>query len=153
MTCDRITEDSIELLIRAFYDKVRRDPQLRPIFAAAIGSRWDAHIAKICAFWAWAMRISKAYRGDMLAVHQRLGQLPPELFERWLSLFNETVAEHFADVPAAALRDRAEKTAKNLQMALSHPMGKASRAATETRNSAFQIHADRAARTWGEEVS
>lgn len=126
---NRITEESIEVLIRAFYEKVRRDPQLSPIFSAAIGDRWDAHIAKICSFWAWAMRISKAYRGDMLAVHQRLGRLPPELFERWLSLFNETVSEHFTDGPAAALRDRAQKTAKNLHLALSHPTGKEMREA------------------------
>ena len=91
-------------------------------------------MAKICTFWARAMRISKEYRGDMLAAHQRLGPLSPELFERWLRLFNETVAEHFADIPAAALRDRAQKTAKNLQLALSHPMGKAPGAATQTRN-------------------
>ena len=122
MAFDRITGSSIEHLVGAFYGKIRQDPELGPVFIAAIGQRWDAHLARMCGFWMSAMRISTGYRGDMLAAHRRLN-LSPALFARWLALFDETLAACFDEAPAAALRDRARKTAFNLQAALSHGAG------------------------------
>lgn len=113
-----MSDESIRILVHAFYEKLRRDPQLAPIFTAAIGDRRDAHIARMCDFWGTAMRVSKRYKGDMLAAHWRVGALHPALFGRWLGLFEETVEEHFTGEVAAALRDRAHKTARNLEMAL-----------------------------------
>jgi hypothetical protein len=40
-----------------FYDKVRRDAVLGPIFETAIGSEWDAHIERIIQFWLTATRL------------------------------------------------------------------------------------------------
>jgi hemoglobin len=136
-----MTEDAIELFVRAFYEKIRHDPALAPIFTAALGSRWDAHLRRMCSFWRSAMRISPRYKGDMLAAHRRLGPLSPVLFERWLELFEETAKEHFAEEPAEALCDRARKTARNLESALSHPVG----ALLETpKGSSRAIHSSRA---------
>lgn len=118
MKRDRMSDESIRVLVHAFYEKVRRDPQLAPIFTAAIGDRWDAHIARMCDFWGAAMRVSTRYKGDMLAAHRRVGALHPALFGHWLGLFEETVEEHFTGEAAAALCDRAHKTARNLEMAL-----------------------------------
>ena len=76
------------------------------------------------------MRISRGYRGDMLLAHRRLlPRLRPELFQRWLALFEQTVDERFAPETAAALRDRARKTARNLQLALFHPASGAAQVA------------------------
>ena len=120
MKYDRTRDDSIEVLVHAFYEKVRLDAQLAPIFNEAIGKDWDAHISTMCDFWSTAMRVSARYQGDILAAHRRLGGLHPALFGRWLELFEQTIEEHFADEPSAALRDRARKTARNLQLALFH---------------------------------
>lgn len=120
MKLDRLTEDSIRSLVHAFYEKVHRDEQLAAIFTEAIGDDWDPHIARMCSFWSTAMRISRRYRGDMLMAHRRLPRLRPELFPRWLALFEQTVDECFTPEIAAALRDRARKTARNLQLALFH---------------------------------
>lgn len=118
MKFDHLTEDSLRSLVCAFYEKLRRDAELSAIFTAAIGDDWQAHMRRMCDFWATAMRVSRRYHGDMLATHRRLGQLRPELFQRWLELFEQTADEHFTAEPAAALRDRARKTARNLQLAL-----------------------------------
>jgi truncated hemoglobin YjbI len=56
----------------------------------------------------------------MLAAHQRLGRLPRSLFPRWLALFRETADENFMEAPAKIIWDRALKTARNLESALSH---------------------------------
>jgi hemoglobin len=120
MAFDRITPDSIKLLVGAFYAKVRGDAQLAPIFGEALGEEWDFHLAKMCEFWCAAMRVSGRYQGDILDVHRRLPALRPVLFVRWLELFEQTVDEYFTDTASAALRDRAGKTARNLQLALFH---------------------------------
>lgn len=117
---DRVTDESINVLIHAFYAKVRHDPQLGPIFNQSIGNNWDAHMSKMCDFWNTAMRISRRYTGDMLTAHRRVSGLRPPLFEQWLALFEATVAENFTAEAAAALCDRARKTAYNLRLALFH---------------------------------
>lgn len=118
MKFDRTTDDFIAFLVHAFYEKVRLDAQLAPIFNEAIGKNWDAHISTMCDFWSTAMRLSTRYRRDMLVAHRRLGGLRPALFVRWLELFEQTIDEHFAAEAGAALRDRARKTARNLRLAV-----------------------------------
>lgn len=120
MKFDHLTDEAIRSLVYAFYEKVRSDAALASVFTEAISDDWDAHIGRMCDFWSTAMRISRRYDGDMLAIHRRLSRLRPELFQRWLELFERTVDEHFAAESAAALRDRARKTARNLQLALFH---------------------------------
>lgn len=123
MTVDRVTDQSIALLVRAFYAKVRADARLAPVFEDALGSDWNTHIARMCDFWGAAMRVSRRYQGDILAAHRRLGRLHPALFAVWLALFDETVDEHFTAEAGAALHDRARKLARNLQLALFHRPG------------------------------
>jgi hypothetical protein len=45
MKYDRTNDDSIDVLVHAFYEKVRLDAQLAPMFNEAIGKDWDAHIS------------------------------------------------------------------------------------------------------------
>lgn len=121
MKFDRLTEETIRLMVGAFYEKVRRDAQLAPIFTAALGDDWRGHIQRMCDFWSTAMRMSRRYKGDMLAAHRRLLGLHPRLFQRWLELFEQTIDEHFAAKAGTALHDRARKSARNLQLALFYP--------------------------------
>jgi hemoglobin len=118
MTDDCITEKSVGALVTAFYARIRRDPELAPIFEKALAGRWDAHMAAMRVFWCSALRVKNGYRGDMLAAHRKLGTLPHAAFARWLALFRDTVAERFAERPADVILDRAVKTARNLESAL-----------------------------------
>lgn len=120
MKYDSITERSVYLLVERFYAKVRGDAILAPIFERALAGCWDAHIATMREFWCSALRIKRTYHGDMLAAHQKLGKLPRSLFPHWLALFREAVDESFTEASAAVIRDRALKTARNLEGALSH---------------------------------
>jgi hypothetical protein len=45
-----IDEAMIERLVRGFYERVRDDNVLGPIFAAKIED-WEPHLWKMCAFW------------------------------------------------------------------------------------------------------
>ena len=118
MRYDNITEESVRALVERFYARVRADRTLGPVFDEVLAQRWDEHIATLTEFWYAALRVKRGYAGDMLTAHQRVPQIAPELFPRWLALFRETAAECFTDEAARAIEDRAQRIARNLESAM-----------------------------------
>jgi hemoglobin len=115
---DGISEEGIARLIEAFYKRVRADPQLGPIFEGAIAGDWEPHLATMRAFWSSVMLGSRRYGGNPVGVHLNVAGMEPRLFERWLRLFGETCDDLFDEPTSAALRDRAERIAESLKLAL-----------------------------------
>lgn len=116
-----ITEADIARLVDSFYGRVRADPVLAPVFHAAIGespAEWAAHLAKLRRFWSAVMLRSGAYHGDPFSAHLRLPGLTPEMFTRWLALFDATCADSFPPETAAAFGERAHRIARSLRMGL-----------------------------------
>lgn len=93
ITQGQITEGQISELVDGFYGKVRYDPMLGPIFAAAIGDDWTLHLAKMKAFWSTVVLASRTYKGNPMVAHLALPRLTRGHFDRWLALWRETVAE------------------------------------------------------------
>ncbi|MBP0447513.1 group III truncated hemoglobin [Roseomonas sp. SSH11] len=122
-----ITEDGIRRLLDRFYGQVRRDPQLGPVFARAVGTNeadWAAHLVRLADFWSSVMLRSGRYHGDPFSAHLRLPDLEPAMFDRWLLLFNEACVELFTPDVAGAFRERAMRIAASLRMGLERlPMG------------------------------
>ena len=83
-----ITEPDICRLVDAFYVKVRGDSALGPIFARAIPGDWQPHLEKMYAFWSSVMLTSGRYKGNPVIKHLALPGMTPELFTRWLMLFD-----------------------------------------------------------------
>jgi hemoglobin len=113
-----ITEESIQRLVDAFYVKVRADSALGPIFAAAIPGDWQPHLEKMVAFWSSVMLTSGRYKGNPVVKHLVIPGMTPELFTRWLILFDATCRESFDDRVRAAFRSKAERIAESLKLAL-----------------------------------
>lgn len=113
----RLTEDDIGRLVDAFYARVREDPALGPVFDRAI-SDWAPHLATMRRFWSSVMLTSGRYKGNPVAVHQRVEGIEYDLFARWLALFDETCRELFDDALADAFRDKAVRIAESLKLAL-----------------------------------
>jgi hemoglobin len=113
-----ITEQNIRLLVDAFYVKVRADAVLGPIFARAIPGDWQPHLEKMVAFWSSVMLTSGRYKGNPVIKHLAIPGMTPELFTRWLALFDATCRELFDDDVAAAFRGKAERIAESLKLAL-----------------------------------
>jgi hemoglobin len=115
------SEQAIARLIDAFYARVRVDPELGPVFAAAIADdAWPAHLARMRAFWSSVMRASGRYSGDPVGVHRAVSGLERALFARWLALFEATASDLFAPELAAAFVGKAHRIAESLQLALFH---------------------------------
>ena len=113
----RLTEEDIARLVDAFYAKVRADSALGPVFDRAI-SDWGPHLATMRRFWSSVMLTSGRYKGNPVAVHQRVEGIEYDLFARWLALFEETCRELFDDAIADAFRDKAVRIAGSLKLAL-----------------------------------
>ncbi len=113
-----ITEDAIARLVDSFYAKIRVDAELGPIFMCAIPGDWGPHLATMRNFWSSVMLTSGRYKGNPIAVHQRVEGMELRLFDRWLSLFEQTCDELFDAPVAAAFRVKAYRIAESLKLAL-----------------------------------
>lgn len=112
-----ITEDMIHALVHAFYDAVRRDPLLEPVFAAAVDG-WEPHLDKMCAFWSSIALMTGAYKGTPMQAHAVLPDITPDHFTRWLQLFGATAMRVCPPDAAAFFIDRAERIAQSLQLGI-----------------------------------
>lgn len=112
-TPDLCTEDEVVRLVHDFYAKVRKDPELGPVFAAHI-SDWDHHLAKMIDFWSSTLRGTARYRGTPMPAHVALPDLHPRLFHRWLALFDETTRA----IDNPAMRARANDLARRIAESL-----------------------------------
>jgi len=111
-----ISEDLIQRLVHAFYDRVLRDEALSPIFKDRIGHRWDEHLAMMVDFWSSVALTTGRYAGKPHLAHRGLG-LAPNDFQRWLTLFEATADETCGEA-AAFFIDRAHRIADSLMIGL-----------------------------------
>ena len=106
---------SIATLVHEFYDDVRADPELAPVFNAAIGDRWAPHLGRMVDFWITVMLGSRNFQGNVYGKHMALSGITPEHFRRWLNLFEATTARLFAPADAAEFQTVARRIAASLQ--------------------------------------
>jgi len=118
-----VTEELIAELVPAFYERVRRDPELGPIFERVVGGAWDAHLAKLCDFWSSVMLMSGRFTGQPMATHARLPDIAPAHFDRWLQIWRETTEELCPPEAAALFRAKAGMIAESLQLGIAASRG------------------------------
>ena len=97
MPADLTTRADIDALLLAFYSRALHDDQLGPVFAAA---QMDlaTHLPRIGDFWEVSLLGTGDYSGRPMQLHAHLAEaagLLPELFDRWLELWHETLGELF----------------------------------------------------------
>lgn len=97
-----IDDISISLLVDRFYDRIQTDDLLGPISAQHVAD-WSQHLPRMKGFWASIMIEPGRFRGSPMQKHIALGILTKAHFDRWLALWDETVAQNVAS-PAAAER-------------------------------------------------
>jgi hemoglobin len=110
--------DDIVRLVDAFYDRVRADSLLGPIFDEVARVDWAAHLPKMYAFWDSVLFASAGFKGNPLAVHRALARRTPLTnveFSRWVTLFHETVDSLFAGPMAEEAKTRAVRVAMVMQ--------------------------------------
>ncbi|MFA6945975.1 MAG: group III truncated hemoglobin [Pedobacter sp.] len=98
--------DDIKIMVDVFYEKVRGDELLAPIFNFRLSTHWEPHLEKMYTFWNAALFGVKGYNGNPFMKHATM-ELGEEHFERWLKMFNETVNTYFEGPVAEDAKTRA----------------------------------------------
>ena len=116
----RVTEADVSVLVERFYDRVRENPSLAPVFDARIEPRaWPGHLTKMKDFWSTVLLGTGRYRGNPMTAHQSVPGVTREHFGGWLALFEDVVGELFAEDVARAILQRARRMGERLMASLS----------------------------------
>lgn len=102
----------IILLVDSFYAKVRADELIGPIFNEQAQVNWEEHLPKLYSFWEDLLFGTANYHGRPFPPHLKFN-LKIEHFERWLSLFSQTVDDHFYGQKAEEAKARAQRIGQN----------------------------------------
>lgn len=117
-----VNEEMIRKVVFAFYDRIRADAVLGPIFAKEI-TEWDPHLEKMCDFWSSMLLMTKRYDGRPVPAHVKIPGLDKEHFGHWLALFRQTAQEIAPPDAAVLFIDRAERVAQSLQLSIDFHKG------------------------------
>lgn len=113
-----INKESIDKLMNIFYDKIKSDNNLGPIFKSKIGESkeaWDKHKDKISNFWQGQILGEGNYRGQPMKTHIELPPFPQEFFNIWLDLFSQSLNLVFDDNCKDVFLKRAQMIANSFQ--------------------------------------
>ena len=111
---DISSEEDIRTLVNSFYDLVRKDDLLQPIFDDVAKVNWDEHLPHLCDFWSALLLGTRRFQGKPWPKHAVL-PVGKDHFRRWLALFFETVDRHFAGPRAEAAKGFAASIADTFQ--------------------------------------
>jgi hemoglobin len=115
MKQDITTEEDIRLLVHTFYDRVRADDSLGPIFNEAIKEEeWSNHLATLTDFWSTILLYTGKYKDDPMTKHKVL-PINKAHFGRWTELFQQTVEDLFSGETAETAKQRAANIARIMQ--------------------------------------
>ena len=108
---DIMTLEDIKTLVNTFYERVRQDGLLSPIFNERIQDRWPQHLEKMYAFWQTVLLDERTYFGSPFPPHAEL-PVDHSHFQRWTELFNITADTLFQGEKAKEAKWRAGKMAE-----------------------------------------
>ena len=116
-----IDDAMIERLVRGFYDRVRADPLIGPVFAGRI-TDWEPHLRQMFDFWSSVALMSGRYHGAPMRKHLPL-RIDGRHFDRWLELFEATARELCPPKAAEHFIERARRIAESLEMGVANVNG------------------------------
>lgn len=111
----------IELLVDAFYEKIRSDALIGPIFTDVAHVNWERHLPVMYDFWENLLFHTGNYSGNPMSVHLRIHRQHPltsEDFRRWLEIFTETLTDHFEGERTEMARERAASIGTVMELKL-----------------------------------
>jgi hemoglobin len=100
---DITTKEDIVTFVDQFYGKVLKDQLLFPFFHHM---DFERHKPKMVHFWSFVLLDEAGYTTDVTKVHMNM-RIKKEHFDRWISLFNDTVDELYEGPNANKAKQRA----------------------------------------------
>ena len=121
MNKDIASREDIDALMVRFYGRAMSDPVIGHLFTDVARLDLAHHLPVIGDFWESTLFGSGVYsrhKRNPLLVHLELdskARLEPHHFQRWLSLFTESVDESFAGMRAEFAKQRGHAIAQRMQ--------------------------------------
>ncbi|MEO9892642.1 group III truncated hemoglobin [Aurantibacter sp.] len=118
---DVTTRADVFLLVNTFYNSVREDDLIGPIFNGII-QNWEHHLDHLTTFWSNQLFIERGtYKGDPIAIHKKVddftkNKIDEHHFGRWLNLWIQTIDNLFKGDNAFILKNRARKMATHIHL-------------------------------------
>ncbi len=109
--------NDIQLLVNTFYDKIRLDEILGPIFNSTIpNDLWLSHLDKLTDFWETNIFGKPVFKGNPVEAHRNVDKkmnhsISQEHFGQWLSIWFTTVDSLFEGENALKAKNRARNMA------------------------------------------
>ena len=111
--------EDIKLLVHNFYDKLMVDEVIGHFFTSVVPLDLTEHLPIICRFWEAMLLDNPVYQGNPMTKHlvmDEISSLEPEHFQRWLTLWEETLDAHFIGPHV----DKAKERARNIALLMQH---------------------------------
>lgn len=115
MKTDITDRKDIEILVDAFYDKIKTDDVIGYLFTDVAQVNWQLHLPKMYDFWENILFQTGNYNGNPMLRHKELHEkstMESSHFKHWNFLFNKTVDELFEGVKADEIKLRATNIAQ-----------------------------------------
>lgn len=109
------SRDDVRFLVHTFYDKIRADQSLGPIFKASISEeRWEGHLEKMVDFWMGNLFGVKGFKGEPILAHVKAdnntnNKINQQHFSHWIHLWFLTLEENFHGEKCQKAKDVARK--------------------------------------------
>ena len=116
----------IVLLVNTFYERIRQDDLLGPIFNSHIEEdQWPEHLDKLTDFWETNLFGVARFKGSPTAKHLQVDEnldygVEQTHFGRWLQLWFQTINELFKGENAIRAQEAARRMAHGQFMTLWH---------------------------------
>lgn len=120
---DILDRKDIQHLVNSFYEKVKDDILIGPLFTDVAQTNWAVHLPKMYDFWEVIVFGRGSFKGNPMMVHKQLHnkiKLKQAHFDRWLSLFYTTVDELFEGENAQNIKYSASNIAQSLFFKITH---------------------------------
>jgi hemoglobin len=114
-TRDLDTPGEIAEMVRRFYADVVQDDLLGPMFNEVARVDWSEHLPKLAAFWCRALLGQRGYQGNPYRAHALVHtkrEFTAAHFERWLTMFHETIELGWTGPNARRARHLADNVAR-----------------------------------------
>lgn len=111
--------DDIQLMVNTFYNRIREDEVLGPIFEEKIQDRWQQHLEKMYRFWQTILLEEHTYNGAPFPPHARL-PIDESHFVIWVKIFSSTVDDFFEGPVAEEAKKRGALMAAIFNSKLEH---------------------------------
>lgn len=111
-----LNEESIAVLVDTFYDRVREDDLIGPVFNRVVAD-WPEHLAKLKDFWSSVILGTGRFKGNPMMAHLPIPEMDKDHLVRWLTLWQQTTFEIFEPEVAEVFLGKAIMVGERFVMA------------------------------------